>query len=88
MDCAKGVKTCDSCCGDKSGCHLTTATALPVSSSTFKLAPQHETLLLYALPVTMPPLTILPNQVPGVQLVRDQGPPPRDLLANDCVLLI
>jgi hypothetical protein len=67
---------------------LATAIALPVSFSTFRLAPQHETLLLYALSVTMPPLTILPNQVPGVKSVRDEGPPPRDLLTNDCVLLI
>jgi hypothetical protein len=88
MACAKGTKTCHSCCGDKAGCHLATGTALPVSDSTLKLVRQHDSFLLHALPATMSPLTILPDQAPVIKLVRDLGPPPRDLLAKDCVLLI
>jgi hypothetical protein len=88
MACARGDKACHSCCGDKPKCHLTSSTAFPITPGTAGLPNPQTNLLLLVLPSAVQPLVTLSASAPIFEQVRDLGPPPRDLLAQDCILLL
>ena len=88
MACARGQKSCHSCCGEKPGCHLVSSVALPVAPGDLGQTSQQQDLLLLASPVWLPPLATLSNRSPAFELVREFGPPPKNVLANDCILLL
>ncbi len=88
MACAKGAKACHSCCTDKPSCQLTSSTALPVTAGVSSLLDAQANLSLLASPAAVQPLVTLPDSLPAFERNRDLGPPPRDLLAHDCVLLL
>jgi hypothetical protein len=88
MACAKAAKACHSCCGDKPGCHLISSTALPFAPGTANLRNSQSDLVVSALPAAVQPIATLPHFAALFDCYRDPGPPPRDLLAHDCVLLL
>jgi len=88
MACAKDAKACHSCCEDKPSCHLTSARALPIAPSTSSAPNSQTDLLLLALPIAVPSLTTLSDSTSGAGFIHELGPPPRDRLAQDCILLL
>jgi hypothetical protein len=88
LACAKEAKACHSCCGDKPSCHLTSAKALPIAPSPSSTSNLQTELLLLALPLAVPSLTTLSDSKSGAELIHGLGAPPRDLLAQDCILLL
>ena len=87
MACARESQTCRSCCSDAPSCHLSVSPVLPISSGTASACTQ---------PALLPPtatfsiavLTVIPDSGPASELTSDLWPPPRDLLARDCILLL
>jgi hypothetical protein len=88
LTCAKEAKACHSCCGDKPNCHLTSSQALPIGPSTSGVPNSQTDLLFLALPVAVPSLATLSDSKSGTELVHKLGAPPRDLLAQDGILLL
>jgi hypothetical protein len=88
MACARDAKACHSCCADKPSCHLTTSKALPIAPSTSSVPNSQTDLLLLALPLAVPSLTTLSDAKVGAELIHELGAPPRDRLAQDCILLL
>jgi hypothetical protein len=88
MACATKAKACHACCGDKASCHLTSSKALPIAPSTSSVPNSQTDLLLLALPLAVPSLSTLSDSKFGAELIHELGPPPRDLLAHDCILLL
>ena len=88
MSCAKEAKACDSCCGDKPSCHLTSARALPIAPSTSSTPNSQTDLLLLALPIAIPSLTTLADSTSRAEFIHQLGPPPRDRLGQDRILLL
>jgi hypothetical protein len=88
LNCAKEAKACHSCCGDSSSCYLTSAKALPIAPSTSSIANLQTEVLLLALPLAVPSLTTLSDSKSGNEFVHELAPPPRDRLAQDCILLL
>ena len=88
MACAKEAKACHSCCGDTPSCHLTSARALPIAPSTSSAPNSQSDLLLLALPIAVPSLTTLSDLTSGAEFIHELWPPPRDRLAQDCILLL
>jgi hypothetical protein len=88
LACAKEAKTCHSCCGNRSGCYLASAKALPIAPSTSTISNLQSDALLLALPRAVPSLTTLSDSKSGTDFIHGLGAPPRDLLAQDCILLL
>jgi hypothetical protein len=88
LACAKETKACHSCCGDKPSCHLSPSQALPIAPGTSSLPSSQTDSMLLALPLAVPSLTTLPDSKSGAELIHGLGAPPRDLLAQDCILLL
>jgi len=88
MTCAKAAKACHSCCGDKPSCHLNSSQALPIAPGTSSPPSSQTDSMLLALPLAVPSLTTLPDSKSGAELIHGLGAPPRDLLAQDCILLL
>ncbi len=88
MACAKTAKACHSCCENKPSCHLTSARTLPIARSTSSAPNSQADLLLLALPIAVPSLATLSDSTSGAEFIHERGSPPRDQLAQDCILLL
>jgi hypothetical protein len=88
MACAKEAKTCHSCCGEEPSCHLISSQALPIAPGTLSVPNSQTDLLLLVLPFAVPTLTTLSDSQSGAELIYELKPPPRDRLAQDCILLL
>jgi hypothetical protein len=88
MACSKEAQACRSCCEDKSSCRLTSAKALPITPGTSSVPNSQTDLQLLASPTTVLLLTTLSDLKSGSALIRQLGAPPRDLVVQDCILLL
>jgi hypothetical protein len=88
LACAKEAKPCHSCCGDRSGCFLASAKALPIAPSTSTISNLRSDVLLLALPRAVPSLITLSDSKSGTEFNYELFPLPRDRLAQDCILLL
>lgn len=82
---AQGAKACNFRCLDKPICRLSSSTALPPATASGPN--QHTPPPPPARPIWVSPL-ILPDQLSVCALIPDLESPPRDLLADDCILLL
>jgi hypothetical protein len=87
MACAHGSQTCHSCCGDSPSCHLSVSQVLPISSGTASACTQ-PALLAPTATFSIAFLSVISNSGPASELTSDLWPPPRALLARDCILLL
>jgi hypothetical protein len=88
LACAKEARACHSCCGERSSCYLASAKALPMAPSTSSMSNLQTDVLLLALPLAVASLATLSDSKSGTEFIHELVPPPRDRLAQDCILLL